>query len=186
MNKKINSALVITVIIIVAGILTMLIWFSSGGQKQSSQIQSTAQTPSVATTYQQYDKDSWKKIIPETCKKFNDGCNECTRINKDSAGCTKIGCSKYGKPYCLDTKIDPSDISSYKNCTKNEDCKLVQPLHACENVDAININTPDDIWNNLRDDDSQVRCKKPELYFDNAIPACQNNLCKAIEKIPNM
>jgi hypothetical protein len=65
----------------------------------------------------QYDENSWKSIIPATCIRFYDGCNDCIRPEgydpkkDDSKGlCTLSGfCGKYGgsvgeyeKPRCLD------------------------------------------------------------------------------------
>lgn len=50
-----------------------------------------------------YTSESWKDIIPESCKHFNDGCNTCDRVKgEDFAACTKMGCAKYQRPICLD------------------------------------------------------------------------------------
>lgn len=54
-----------------------------------------------------YDYKSWKKIIPKDCQYFSDGCNTCSRIKgQGGAVCTRIGCTKYVKPKCLDDKIN--------------------------------------------------------------------------------
>lgn len=52
-----------------------------------------------------YDEDSWRQIIPDSCLKFNDGCNECFR---EKPGDQKLTCTlkycggEYQKPVCLD------------------------------------------------------------------------------------
>ncbi|MFA6274446.1 MAG: hypothetical protein WC662_04770 [Candidatus Paceibacterota bacterium] len=60
------------------------------------------------TTFQNnnnYSNNSWKTLIPDTCLKFNDGCNTCVRSNLNEKGaCTKINCAVYQKPYCLDSE----------------------------------------------------------------------------------
>lgn len=89
-------------------LLLCIVFLAGCGQQSVTQTQpinqQVANQQDPISIDQKYNQGSWKKIISETCKKFNDGCNECTRINKDSAGCTKIGCSEYKKPYCLDDK----------------------------------------------------------------------------------
>lgn len=51
----------------------------------------------------EYDQNSWKDIIPATCLRFNDGCNDCFR-NEIGAevGCTKKACAVYQKPICTE------------------------------------------------------------------------------------
>ncbi|MDX9970394.1 MAG: hypothetical protein RBS56_00600 [Candidatus Gracilibacteria bacterium] len=50
-----------------------------------------------------YTEESWKTIIPETCKSFFDGCNNCSRTeNSTEAACTLMYCDTYKKPKCLD------------------------------------------------------------------------------------
>lgn len=53
-----------------------------------------------------YDTDSWKTIIPDTCSRFFDGCNQCRRVpgNIDVA-CTRMSCPRYSKPECLDNSV---------------------------------------------------------------------------------
>lgn len=52
-----------------------------------------------------YTADSWKTIIPRTCKKYFDGCNICS----SDGGCTEASCSVYQQPRCLDS--DPVTVS---------------------------------------------------------------------------
>ena len=51
----------------------------------------------------EYNFNSWKTIIPDSCLSFYDGCNNCRR-NKPGgvAACTRKACEKYKKPVCLD------------------------------------------------------------------------------------
>ncbi len=52
-----------------------------------------------------YTFESYKTMIPETCKSFFDGCNNCFRTEgSESVGCTKMFCQKYEKPKCLDSE----------------------------------------------------------------------------------
>jgi hypothetical protein len=51
----------------------------------------------------EYTSESWKDIIPASCKHFNDGCNTCSRVKgEDIAACTKMACVKYQRPICTD------------------------------------------------------------------------------------
>lgn len=53
----------------------------------------------------QYNKDSWKNIISDNCAKFSDGCNECSRGEREDReyiSCTEMACDKYKKPECLE------------------------------------------------------------------------------------
>jgi hypothetical protein len=50
-----------------------------------------------------YDANSWKTMIPESCLRFYDGCNNCRRSAAgEVAACTRKACVKYQKPRCLD------------------------------------------------------------------------------------
>lgn len=50
-----------------------------------------------------YDHNSWKNLLPATCVKFFDGCNNCTRHpGSDIAACTRKFCAHYEKPVCMD------------------------------------------------------------------------------------
>ena len=54
----------------------------------------------------EYDADSWKTLIPESCKSYFDGCNQCRRGEDATAGlCTRKACAVYQKPRCLDQPI---------------------------------------------------------------------------------
>lgn len=50
-----------------------------------------------------YNSESRKTLIPETCKSFFDGCNNCSKIeNEANAACTMMYCETYQQPKCLD------------------------------------------------------------------------------------
>ncbi len=68
---------------------------------KQTQVENTTTWPNETGTY---TMDSWKTIIPESCKSFNDWCNTCMRSESDpnQVGCTKMFCETYGEPYCLD------------------------------------------------------------------------------------
>ncbi len=51
-----------------------------------------------------YTSESWKTIIDQNCRTFNDGCNTCTRMDDGGAACTRMMCQAYARPECLDAK----------------------------------------------------------------------------------
>jgi hypothetical protein len=58
----------------------------------------------------EYTSESYKTMIPETCKSFFDGCNNCFRTeDSENVGCTKMFCQKYEKPKCLDSGNNQED-----------------------------------------------------------------------------
>ncbi|WP_439135643.1 MliC family protein [Pseudomaricurvus sp.] len=69
---------------------------------------SGAQTGSVDSE-QTFDANSWKTVIPKTCQRFTDGCNNCVRnLESGVAACTRKACVSYSKPECLDGVISGS------------------------------------------------------------------------------
>lgn len=40
-------------------------------------------------------------MIPPSCKEWSDGCNTCTRANRDQASCTLYTCENKGAFSCL-------------------------------------------------------------------------------------
>lgn len=54
------------------------------------------------TNTQDYDQNSWKNIIPESCQSFNDGCNGCGRQDDGTIVCEEKYCENYTKPVCID------------------------------------------------------------------------------------
>jgi len=64
-----------------------------------------------ASTQKQYDQDSWKTMIPDSCESFFDGCNNCQRSpGSEVAACTRMACEIYTKPFCRDKANGPSII----------------------------------------------------------------------------
>jgi len=56
-----------------------------------------------APTKVKYNQNSWKTIIPDSCRSYFDGCNNCRRSPaSDIAACTRKMCIEYEKPICLD------------------------------------------------------------------------------------
>lgn len=70
---------------------------------------------------QVYNSESWKEIIPDTCMRFYDGCNECFRQEGSNlVSCTEIGCETYSRPKCLDETVDDSEIAKGKTCEDSD------------------------------------------------------------------
>ena len=68
----------------------------------------------MSTTPQpQYDQNSWKTMLPDTCQSFFDGCNNCRRSPGSSViACTRKYCDKYAKPVCLDEADEQAILKS--------------------------------------------------------------------------
>jgi hypothetical protein len=65
--------------------------------------QDPAATPEPASAAApEYDMNSWKTIIGDECRSFNDGCNNCFREPGKMAACTRKACFTYQQPRCLD------------------------------------------------------------------------------------
>lgn len=75
--------------------------------------QTTVHAPEASvTSAANYDANSWKKIIADSCTHFYDGCNHCQRssVTEQSShaespiiACTRKFCANYSKPYCADS-----------------------------------------------------------------------------------
>jgi len=101
MNKKSIIIILVVMVIVLAG---ATIYFavtknSSPEQTINQNYQPIVNQSDGITTY---DSESWKKIIPESCKRFFDGCNNCERKENNQVSCTELGCFQYRKPECLD------------------------------------------------------------------------------------
>ena len=97
-----------TIFILISSILLIVILYSC--YNEINQEQQQTNPPQNISDFQKYDSESWKAIIPASCKRFFDGCNDCQRIEGSTVvGCTKKGCSEYSKPKCLDSGIDEKD-----------------------------------------------------------------------------
>ncbi|MGB3620545.1 hypothetical protein FT643_16725 [Ketobacter sp. MCCC 1A13808] len=59
--------------------------------------------------FSEYNADSWKNRIPDTCTRFFDGCNQCRRAaGSMDAACTRKACEQYMEPTCLDDEMKPA------------------------------------------------------------------------------
>ena len=62
---------------------------------------------------QEYDAESWKTLLPESCTAFFDGCNNCRRTAGSAvAACTRKACAVYEKPRCLDEPITEGAVGT--------------------------------------------------------------------------
>lgn len=67
-----------------------------------------------------YDANSWRTLVPSTCRRFFDGCNQCVRSSADAeAACTRKACAEYAKPVCLDSPISEGRMVPY-DCAGQE------------------------------------------------------------------
>lgn len=67
---------------------------------------------------QNFDANSWKSMIPKSCQRFSDGCNNCVRnIESGVAACTRKACVSYSKPECMDEMISGSAGAGPKTVT---------------------------------------------------------------------
>lgn len=81
-----------------AVVALLILLISTSGCQQSPEQDSPTQVP-----VENYDQDSWERLIPATCKSFFDGCNNCRRADKTGqVACTRRFCSEYQQPRCLD------------------------------------------------------------------------------------
>jgi uncharacterized protein YceK len=68
-----------------------------------STVSQTSSTSEPQSQVMNYDENSWKTMIPDSCLSYFDGCNNCRRnAAGEAAACTRKACFKYRKPECLD------------------------------------------------------------------------------------
>lgn len=63
-----------------------------------------AETDNTSLVESEYDMNSWKGLIDDSCQVFFDGCNTCQRMPDGGAGCTRMMCQTYESPRCLDAE----------------------------------------------------------------------------------
>lgn len=57
----------------------------------------------------EYDSNSWRDIIVDSCSRFSDGCNTCIRSEgAEIAACTRRACAAYQRPVCLEEESEPA------------------------------------------------------------------------------
>lgn len=73
-------------------------------------------TNTTGSQLTQYDANSWKEIIPDSCQSFYDGCNQCNKIGTGGeAACTRMYCENYAEPYCKDNATTPAGTGMINN-----------------------------------------------------------------------
>jgi len=86
------------------------------GLVTSYDIEGDGEIPVDEPAAPQYNADSWKTIIPDTCTSYFDGCNNCFRTTGiEVSACTKKACSEYRKPVCLDDPVDDQPIPTVRS-----------------------------------------------------------------------
>lgn len=107
----------------------------------------------------QYNQDSWRSMIPESCAHFFDGCNKCSREpGADVAACTRMACVKYQKPQCLDDQLE-AGAKRYR----------------CEGGHQFAI-----FRDEYRADDQRMKLKKGEIMFVDA----QTHTATLLKRVP--
>ena len=72
-----------------------------------------------------FDSNSWKEVIADSCKSFNDGCNQCMKTENGDVACTKMYCETYEQPFCTDEeKVVVSSGKEYIGLTVEQAQKL--------------------------------------------------------------
>ncbi len=79
-------------------VITVAILVSACATKQDP----AAKAELAVAAAPEYDMNSWKTIIGDECRSFNDGCNNCFREPGKMAACTRKACFTYQQPRCLD------------------------------------------------------------------------------------
>ncbi len=88
----------------------LLVWLTvSGCASHEEQPPTRSTSPAAVSEDSVYDANSWKTLIPASCQRFSDGCNQCVRnAETGNAACTRKACFTYGKPQCLDGRDNTS------------------------------------------------------------------------------
>ncbi|PZM87246.1 MAG: hypothetical protein DLD55_02425 [candidate division SR1 bacterium] len=73
-----------------------------------------------------FNAESRKKLIPEDCQTFFDGCNTCYKTpGEEEAGCTEMFCATYQAPKCLDEEVkSPEYLPSCEGDEEMIQCSL--------------------------------------------------------------
>lgn len=87
--------------------------------------------------------------------------------------------------YTRSKKVDLNNPATYQNCLFNSDCKLVESTRACLEVEAINKQVPDEIWQDFLENKvpkTYDKCPRAELNINNSKAVCSWGHCKAVKK----
>lgn len=62
----------------------------------------------------QFNSESWRTLIPESCNAFFDGCNQCMRNGTgEDIACTLQYCENYEEPRCIDNdEVSSEELSN--------------------------------------------------------------------------
>lgn len=125
----------------------------------------------------QYDMNSWKEIIPDSCQSFYDGCNHCNKMGSGEAACTKMYCEIYTEPYCKDEEnVQVANPASEFCIAQGWSITLSGSVGYCnlptgESIEewefyrANNIHTSKDIYIGLSMDEATVEASKRGVPF---------------------
>ena len=108
--------------------------------------ESAAATPAVAS---EYDMNSWKTIIGDECRSFNDGCNNCFREPGKMAACTRKACRDYQRPRCLDEAAAAESAPAAR-----------QIDYACDAANTFSVS-----YHEFVQDHQRVRLQESEVMF---------------------
>jgi membrane-bound inhibitor of C-type lysozyme len=117
-----------------------------------------------------YDQDSWRQIIPEECRAYFDGCNNCRRNPETGiAACTRKACMTYTKPYCLDDQESSKNTGGQKN--------LKQTIrYACEGGKGFTVS-----YGEYRSGDQRLRLNKDQVMFSDH----QSRMARQLKRVPS-
>lgn len=140
--------------VVISGFLLVFVLSACGKEKGVDDEKLAKPTPEIQSTQKQYDANSWKSMIPESCKSFYDGCNQCRRAKDGAmAACTKKMCMEYQAPKCLDSD-SPSAQSTPLPIRKAE-------YHCNEGSFKV-------FWGEYRADDQRMKLADNKVMFSDA------------------
>lgn len=136
------------------------------------------ETPTTGDQVAQYNAESWKEIIPDSCQSFYDGCNHCNKMGDNSgAACTKMFCEVYSEPYCKDEEnVQIANPASTFCLEQGGTLELSGSVGYCvlstgerheewEYYRANNTHTSEDIYIGLSVDEATVEASKRGVPF---------------------
>lgn len=141
--------------VVLTGFLLVLVIGACGKEKVAEGEKLTKPTPEMQSPQKQYDSNSWKSMIPESCKSFYDGCNQCRRAKDgDMAACTKKMCMQYQEPKCLDSETLSAAQTTPLPIRKAE-------YHCNEGSFKV-------FWGEYRQDDQRMKLADNKVMFSDA------------------
>jgi membrane-bound inhibitor of C-type lysozyme len=126
-------------------VITMAILVSACGAKQDP----AAKAELAVAAAPEYDMNSWKTIIGDECRSFNDGCNNCFREPGKMAACTRKACFTYQQPRCLDEEAAAESAPAARRVD-----------YACDAATTFSVD-----YHEFVQDDQRVRLQESEIMF---------------------